>query len=104
MFLDGLLVAARYLVNGATIVQARDMDRVDYFHLELDSHDVILAEGAPSESFLDDDNRWMFHNASEFVAAYPARLSVHRYCAPRVEQGPALERIQRWLAKISVAA
>jgi hypothetical protein len=72
---------------------------VDYFHLELDSHDVILAEGAPSESFVDNDNRAMFDNADEYHALYPdAAPAPARHCAPRVEDGEALETVRRRLA------
>jgi len=39
--------------------------------VELDSHDVILAEGAWAESYLDDDNRGLFHNAHDFSERYP---------------------------------
>jgi hypothetical protein len=51
-------------------VQAEQAEEVEYFHIELDSHDVIIAEGALSESFLDDDSRGMFHNAQEYAALY----------------------------------
>ena len=44
MFLDGVLVPACALVNGTSIIQVPAMDRVEYFHIELDSHDVILAD------------------------------------------------------------
>ncbi len=71
MFLDGVLVPARCLVSGGTVVQEHGVERADYFHVELDSHDILLAEGAPSESYLDDGDRGMFHNASEFAAPYP---------------------------------
>src|SRR5207245_9141655 len=55
MFLDGILIPASPLVNGLSIVQAEAVDEVAYFHLELETHDVILAEGAPSETFVDDN-------------------------------------------------
>ncbi len=70
MYLDGVLVPAELLVNGSSIVKAAAVDEVDYFHLELDSHDLILAEGAWAESFVDDDSRGMFHNAAEYGALY----------------------------------
>ena len=100
MFLDGVLVPAEHLVNGITVSQARRVESVAYYHIELDSHDVLLAEGAPSESFVDDDNRGMFHNGFEFYALYPevARLA-SCYCAPRVEDGYGLERLRRRLAE-----
>jgi Hint domain len=30
---------------------------VSIYHLELDTHDVLLANGAPAESYRDDGNR-----------------------------------------------
>ena len=101
MFLDGLLIPAHCLVNGKTILQERGLDRVDYSHVELDSHDVLLAEGAPSESFMDDDSRSMFHNAGEFDALYPNATRPDGFCARRVEQGAELEAIRRRLAAVA---
>ena len=65
----GCLVQAKHLVNGATIVQADGIDRVEYFHVELDEHDVIFADGAAAETFVDCDNRLMFANGAEYAAA-----------------------------------
>ncbi len=99
MLIDGMLIPAATLINGLSILQDEAPAQVDYLHLELDSHDVILAEGAPSESFVDDGSRGMFHNAHEHAALYPD--AVRRpalYCAPRVEDGPALERVRARLA------
>ena len=90
MFLDGVLVPAKLLVNGETVVQETGLATVDYFHVELDSHDVLLAEDAPSESFVDCDSRGMFQNAHTFAGTAP-RWS---FCAPRVEDGPVLARIR----------
>src|SRR6478672_3797915 len=44
MFLDGVLIEAIDLVNGVSVIQAERAERVDYFHIELDSHDIIVAE------------------------------------------------------------
>jgi hypothetical protein len=104
MFLDGLLIPARCLVNGTTILEERGLDRVEYFHVELDTHDVLLAEDAPSETFLEDNNRSMFHNASEFAALYPHAQPGAGYCAPRVEQGIELETIWQRLAGLMETA
>ena len=46
----GVLIEAKDLVNGHSVVQAESVDRIEYFHIELDTHDVIVAEGALSES------------------------------------------------------
>ncbi len=99
MFIDGLLVPAAALVNGASITQLRTVETVEYWHVELDTHDVLLAEGAPAESFIDDDSRAMFHNSDDYTARYPdAHAAAALYCAPRVKQGSALEAIRTRLA------
>ncbi|MDF1802768.1 Hint domain-containing protein [Thalassovita sp.] len=45
-----VLVAARHLVNGHSIRQV-EKDQIDYVHILFDRHEIIFAEGAPSESF-----------------------------------------------------
>lgn len=98
MFLDGMLVPAHALVNGRTITQAEQVDVVEYIHIELETHDIIFAEGAASETFIDDGSRGMFHNAREYAELYPdAEPVAARYCAPRVESGEELEAIRRRL-------
>ncbi len=72
---NGVLIEAKDLVNGVSIVQAEHVDTVEYFHIELDTHDVIIAEGALSESFIDDDSRGMFHNAHEYDTLYADEVS-----------------------------
>ncbi len=101
MFIDGLLIPAGCLVNRATIVQDRDGRGVDYYHVELRQHDVILAEGAPTETFLDDDSRGMFQNAAEFVPQPGPEPS--DYCARRVDCGFELEAIRRRLDAVAAA-
>ncbi len=44
-----VLVAAKHLVNGTTIKPA-PMAQITYVHLAFDQHEVIFAEGCPSES------------------------------------------------------
>jgi T5SS/PEP-CTERM-associated repeat protein len=101
MFIDGILVPARCLANGSSIVQERGLERVDYVHVELESHDVILAEGAPSETFLDDNSRQMFHNSAEFARLYPDAPAPGQFCAPKVDHGYELEAIRRRLAEVA---
>ena len=95
MYLDGVLVPAQELLNGATVVRHRSDEAVSYYHIELDDHDIILAEGAASESFVDDDSRMIFHNADGF-AGRPAEPAV--FCAPRVTEGYALHAIRTEIA------
>ena len=67
---DGVLIPVKYLLNGITLRQTRAA-MVDYFHLELSRHDVVLAEGLPSETFLDSGNRAAFGNAPGAVQLHP---------------------------------
>jgi hypothetical protein len=94
VFLRGVLIPVRYLLNGATIVQEA-AESVTYWHLELDRHDVVLAEGLPCESFLDTGNRGAFDNAPapdlhpDFARRAMA-IWAHKAYAPLVLEGPEL--------------
>jgi len=104
MLLDGLLIEARDLVNGTTIIQMQSVESVDYFHIEFEEHDAMLAEGAWAESFLDDDNRNLFQNAEDYAALYPGDLDrVQPYCAPRLDSGEEMQRIRDRLRARAVA-
>lgn len=45
-----VLVAAKLLVNDRTI-RVMERDSVEYFHMLFDAHEIVFAEGCPSESF-----------------------------------------------------
>lgn len=97
---EAVLIEAKDLINGFSVVQAEHVDEVEYFHIELDTHDVILAEGTLSETFVDDDSRGMFHNACEYAELYPDdAMRAARYCAPRLDSGYEVEAVRRNLAK-----
>jgi O-antigen biosynthesis protein len=99
MYVDGMLIPAAALVNGVSILQEEWVEDLSYFHLEFDTHEVIYAEGALSESFVDDESRQMFDNAAEYARLYPNTERVlARFCAPRVEDGEELEAVRRRLA------
>jgi len=93
MYLNGVLIEAKDLINGLSIYQTSSVESVKYFHVELDSHDVIIAEGALAESFIDDNDRGMFHNAQDYVALYPETEATDfpRYYAPRIDSGEEVE-------------
>jgi hypothetical protein len=74
LFVDGVLITAQDLVNGTSIKQALPdaRDTIEYFHIVLDSHEAVLAEGAPVETFLlEDRNYERFTNFVEFARLYP---------------------------------
>jgi ELWxxDGT repeat protein len=58
--LGGTLVRAYRLVNGISIVQERGWPSVEYVHVELPRHALLLAEGVPAESYLDHGTRDFF--------------------------------------------
>jgi hypothetical protein len=68
---DGVLIPARQLVNHASITQHRGLATVEYFHVELDRHAVLLSEGLPTESYLDTGNRALFSNAGLATVLHP---------------------------------
>ena len=71
LMLDGLLVQAGALVNGSTIVREAAMpERFTYFHIELEDHALILAEGVAAETFVDNVTRRRFDNYAQYEALY----------------------------------
>ena len=90
---EGVLTQGEKLVNGATIVQV-PRDQVEYWHVELDSHDIILAEGLPTESYLDTGNRTAFVNGGAFLDLHPDFRPKHwaETCVPLVLDGPEIGR------------
>lgn len=64
IYMDGRLIPAKLLVNDMTITREYGMREITYYHVELERHAVILAEGLPAESYLDTGNRAFFGNAA----------------------------------------
>jgi Ca2+-binding RTX toxin-like protein len=108
LFLHGALVPARLLVNGASIVAETAMAEVTWFHVELERHDVLLAEGAAAESWLDCGNRAWFANAPVAMLAVDGNLDAAgggfdamRACARLVQGGPDLAAIRAAIAALA---
>jgi hypothetical protein len=101
MLLDGMLVPAMLLVNGVSVVREAPCGAIAYFHVELDRHEIVLAEGAAAESFRDEGSRCLFDNAD----GWHGRGAVGGRCAPKVEHGFALEATRRRIdARAGIAA
>jgi O-antigen biosynthesis protein len=95
LYLDGVLVPASLLTDGISILPDDSVRAVNYYHLEFDGHEVIFAEGAAAESFVDDNSRRMFDNADEFADLYPNEPRRDaEFCAPRVEDGDGLQALR----------
>lgn len=104
MLLDGLLIPARLLLNDVTIRREERWRSVTYFHVELDSHDVLLAEGAAAESYLDTGNRNTFENAEGPMVLHPDLSDAqHRRetesCAPFAADAERVEPVWQRLSQ-----
>lgn len=100
IFAEGVLIPARYLVNGRTVVQ-EPLPRIVYYHVELDSHDVLLAEALPCESYLDTGDRAAFENGGRALTLHPdfSRWAWDaRACADLKVVGAEVERVKAQLA------
>jgi len=81
------VVNAGALVNGSTIdwVPLADLpDKVTYFHVETEDHDVILANGALAETFVDVMGRMAFDNYQEYVDLYGTERIIPEMDRPRI--------------------
>ena len=82
IFIDGLLVRVGSLVNDATIAlaDADDVGELEYYHIKLQSHDVIEAEGAPCETLLQVEESAA--NFADYLRMYGAPNEPAQPCAP----------------------
>lgn len=94
----GVLIPIRYLINGVTVVQ-NICSHVTYWHVELDRHDVMYAEGLPVESYLDTGNRASFFGWKETTLrpAFARDIWATQGCAPLVIHGAEVEATRSWL-------
>ena len=97
LYIDDVLVPAVALINGVSILRADAPNGVEYFHIELDAHEVILAEGLPAESFIDDQSRAVFDNAFEYEMLYGEGERISPV-APRIEEGYSVDAMRRRIA------
>jgi hypothetical protein len=103
VFVDGVMIPIKHLINSTTIAQV-PMDEVTYYHIELDDHEVLLAEGLPVESYLDTGDRRKFTNGSDPISLFPDFSSqppdaIARWeafgCASLIVTGSELDAVRR---------
>ena len=96
LYIDDVLIPVEFLVNHRSIIWDDRAQELEIYHVELDSHDVLIANGVAAESYRDDGNRWLFRNAnpgweSEAQAPY----------APVLTGGPVVDAAWRRLLDLS---
>jgi autotransporter passenger strand-loop-strand repeat protein len=104
IYLDGLLFEAQALVNGTTIFRETTTRFVTYHHVELEAHDIILAEGLPAESYLDTGNRNAFEGEAS-LALFPDfdKPADAATCVTLVRAGEALAAVRARLGRRQAA-
>jgi hypothetical protein len=82
VFTDGELARVGGLVNGATIAlhDAGDLSELEYYHIKLQSHDIIYAEGVPCETLQHVDENAI--NFVEYLRMYGAPSEIAHPCIP----------------------
>ncbi|MBR0656612.1 Hint domain-containing protein [Plastoroseomonas arctica] len=86
MLVDGILIQAGALVNGTSITREPVVpETFTYHHIELHDHSLVLAEGAPAETFVDNVARCAFDNWNEHEAFYGHLPSIQEMTIPRAK-------------------
>ena len=97
----GHLVPVMCLVNGTT-VRREAVAHVTYWHVELDAHDILLAEGLPAESYLDWGDRTFFTEGADHALINPdfVVVGLAARCRPVAIDGGVVEGERRRLDRI----
>jgi Hint domain-containing protein len=91
LLIDGVLIPVKYLVNGRSIVfddAAQRSESIEYFCVELDTHEVIFAEGTAAESFrYTGGHQIAWDNLSAYQDLYGSEHEVMSAVAPICRYG-----------------
>ena len=102
LLIDGVLAPAELLINGTTITryEASEYDELEYFHVKLEGHDVIYAEGAPAETLLNVEESAV--NFAEYFRLYGMPTIEQTACLPVVPvHGGRVELMSRARSALS---
>ena len=86
MLVHGVLCEAGALVNGTTITRvplSEFGESYTVYHVETEAHEIILANGAPAETFVDNVSRRAFDNFAEFEVLHGDRQEMKELPYPR---------------------
>lgn len=98
LLIDDVLIQARHLINEVNITQAASVERIDYFHIGLRHHAVVMANGCWAESFYDDGSIRQFQNASNHSSRRPISGGSDEMYRPLVHCGEEVEQARREIA------
>ncbi len=104
LFLDGMLVQARQLVNHMTVTRDTGRAVVTYHHVELDRHAILIADGMPCESYLDGGNRGQFDPQGAVVPLHLPAIGDAQPCAPLATDTALVQPVWQRLAERARAA
>jgi fibronectin-binding autotransporter adhesin len=85
LLLGDVLVQGNALVNGHSIIrETRLPTQFVYYHIELETHELLIANGIPAESFVDNISRMAFDNWDEHPVG-DDRTAIMEMPLPRVK-------------------
>jgi hypothetical protein len=100
LLVDGALVPAEMLVNGTTVTRYEpEGDELEFFHVKLESHDVVYAEGVAAETLFYVDESAV--NFADYLRRYGAPATEDGRCAPLVPIGGRNELKSRFRSALS---
>jgi hypothetical protein len=100
LLVDEALVPAEMLINGTTITRYEpEGDELEFFHVKLESHDVIYAEGAPAETLVYVHESAV--NFADYIRRYGASAAEESRYAPIVRLGRRDELKSRFRSALS---
>jgi hypothetical protein len=84
LLINGVLVPAKLLINGTTITRyaAYEYAELEFFHIKLETHDVIYAEGTPIETLTKVHESAV--NFADYLRRYGAQMTREDRCAPHI--------------------
>ena len=82
LLIDDVLVTAGSLINGTTITvyDPHELDELEFFHIKLERHNAIYAEGAPCETMISVEESAI--NFAEYLRKYGHPITQEAPCAP----------------------
>jgi len=93
LLINGLLVHADALVNGTSIVRISGLpETFIYYHIELEDHALVMAEGVAAETFVDNVTRRRFDNWAEYESRFGDAPAINEMDLPRVKSARMLPR------------